>query len=62
VCATISTQVLDVRQLQTNLSKSCQKSAELQARISDLQAHLEHSIDLTEAFSRESFCAADFIR
>jgi hypothetical protein len=33
----------------------------MQATISDLQVLLEYSIDLSEAFRRESSCAIDFI-
>jgi hypothetical protein len=33
----------------------------LQATISNLQERLEHSIDLTEAFNRESSCVINFI-
>jgi hypothetical protein len=61
-CVTRRAQTLDIHHLQANLTKPRQKSAELQATISDLQARLGDSIDLTEAFSRQSSCATDFIR
>jgi hypothetical protein len=60
--ATIRAHTLKIRQLQANLTKSRQNSTELQATISDLPARLQHSIDLTEVFSRESSCTTNFIR
>jgi hypothetical protein len=59
-CTSVRAQTLDIHQLQANLTKSRQKSAELLVTISDLQTGSEHSIDRTEAFSRESPCATDF--